>query len=199
MITRRHALSGVAASMLAPFVPGRVTAQESAARVTILFDAFGKTSDLKRGWGYSAFIEYAGRRYPLRYRIERCRLCIQCERPWRRFEATRFRRSQPSPQRPYGRAQPCPARKSRHHDLHADRDGRVQFAYFASDDEPDQALRRLRSRRVALFRWKYAQRDQVRAALGRRKIRAGPRQNGSFTGLLPGLDAIRNSGNEGDE
>jgi 7,8-dihydropterin-6-yl-methyl-4-(beta-D-ribofuranosyl)aminobenzene 5'-phosphate synthase len=62
MITRRHALSGVAASMLAPFVPGRVTAQESAARVTILFDAFGKTSDLKRGWGYSAFIEYAGRR-----------------------------------------------------------------------------------------------------------------------------------------
>ena len=61
MITRRHALSGVAASMLAPFVPGRVTAQESAARVTILFDAFGKTSDLKRGWGYSASIEYAGR------------------------------------------------------------------------------------------------------------------------------------------
>ena len=62
MITRRHALFGVAASMLAPFVPGKVTAQESAARVTILFDAFGKTSDLKRGWGYSAFIEYAGRR-----------------------------------------------------------------------------------------------------------------------------------------
>ena len=62
MITRRHALSGVTASMLVPFVPGRVTAQESAARVTILFDAFGKTSDLKRGWGYSAFIEYAGRR-----------------------------------------------------------------------------------------------------------------------------------------
>src|SRR5262249_31554618 len=33
-----------------------------AAQVTILFDAFGKTSDLKRGWGYSASIEYAGRR-----------------------------------------------------------------------------------------------------------------------------------------
>jgi len=33
-----------------------------AAQVTILFDAFEKTSDLKRGWGYSASIEHAGRR-----------------------------------------------------------------------------------------------------------------------------------------
>ena len=37
-------------------------AQESPARVTILYDAFGKTSNLTRGWGYSALIEYAGKR-----------------------------------------------------------------------------------------------------------------------------------------
>ena len=37
-------------------------AQAQPARITILYDAFGKQSDLKRGWGYSAFIEYAGRR-----------------------------------------------------------------------------------------------------------------------------------------
>jgi 7,8-dihydropterin-6-yl-methyl-4-(beta-D-ribofuranosyl)aminobenzene 5'-phosphate synthase len=37
-------------------------AQESPARVTILYDAFGKPSSLKRGWGYSALIEYGGKR-----------------------------------------------------------------------------------------------------------------------------------------
>lgn len=37
-------------------------AQESPARVTILYDAFGKPSTLKRGWGYSALIEYGGKR-----------------------------------------------------------------------------------------------------------------------------------------
>jgi 7,8-dihydropterin-6-yl-methyl-4-(beta-D-ribofuranosyl)aminobenzene 5'-phosphate synthase len=32
------------------------------ARVTILYDAFGKPSQLERGWGYSALIEYGGKR-----------------------------------------------------------------------------------------------------------------------------------------
>ncbi|MDB6087211.1 MAG: fold metallo-hydrolase [Gammaproteobacteria bacterium] len=31
-------------------------------RVTILYDAFGKPSSLERGWGYSALIEYGGKR-----------------------------------------------------------------------------------------------------------------------------------------
>jgi 7,8-dihydropterin-6-yl-methyl-4-(beta-D-ribofuranosyl)aminobenzene 5'-phosphate synthase len=62
MITRRHILSGSAAAILAPLVGGTAKSQEPAAKVTILFDAFGKPSDLKRGWGYSALIEYAGRR-----------------------------------------------------------------------------------------------------------------------------------------
>jgi 7,8-dihydropterin-6-yl-methyl-4-(beta-D-ribofuranosyl)aminobenzene 5'-phosphate synthase len=37
-------------------------AQDAPARVTILYEAFGKPSALKRGWGYSAFVEYGGRR-----------------------------------------------------------------------------------------------------------------------------------------
>jgi 7,8-dihydropterin-6-yl-methyl-4-(beta-D-ribofuranosyl)aminobenzene 5'-phosphate synthase len=31
-------------------------------KVTIIYDAFGKPSDLERGWGYSALVEYDGKR-----------------------------------------------------------------------------------------------------------------------------------------
>ena len=31
-------------------------------QITVLYDAFGKPSTLKRGWGYSALVEYGGRR-----------------------------------------------------------------------------------------------------------------------------------------
>jgi 7,8-dihydropterin-6-yl-methyl-4-(beta-D-ribofuranosyl)aminobenzene 5'-phosphate synthase len=37
-------------------------AQDNPARVTILYDAFGKAPALKHGWGYSALIEYGGKR-----------------------------------------------------------------------------------------------------------------------------------------
>ena len=37
--------------------PPPVPAQESPARVTILYDAFGKAAALEHGWGYSALIE----------------------------------------------------------------------------------------------------------------------------------------------
>jgi 7,8-dihydropterin-6-yl-methyl-4-(beta-D-ribofuranosyl)aminobenzene 5'-phosphate synthase len=37
-------------------------AQVAPARVTILYDAFGKSSELKHGWGYAALIEYGGKR-----------------------------------------------------------------------------------------------------------------------------------------
>lgn len=37
-------------------------AQDTPARVTILYDAFGAPSALKRGWGYSALVEYGGKR-----------------------------------------------------------------------------------------------------------------------------------------
>jgi hypothetical protein len=44
------------------FLIGITSAQEPPARVTILYDAFGKPSTLKRGWGYSALVEYGGKR-----------------------------------------------------------------------------------------------------------------------------------------
>lgn len=62
MITRRRLLAGSAATLAAPVVLGTTFAQGAAARVTILVDAFGVASTLKRGWGYSALIEYGGRR-----------------------------------------------------------------------------------------------------------------------------------------
>jgi len=34
----------------------------SGGKVTIIYDAFGKPSDLDRGWGYSALVEYGGKR-----------------------------------------------------------------------------------------------------------------------------------------
>ena len=42
--------------------PLHARAQDSPARVTILHDAFGKAAALKHGWGYSALVEYGGRR-----------------------------------------------------------------------------------------------------------------------------------------
>jgi len=62
MITRRQWLVGSSGALLVPFVTSLAGAQGSPARITILFDAFGKPSALKRGWGYSALIEYGGRR-----------------------------------------------------------------------------------------------------------------------------------------
>jgi 7,8-dihydropterin-6-yl-methyl-4-(beta-D-ribofuranosyl)aminobenzene 5'-phosphate synthase len=44
------------------FVVERASAETPPARVTVLYDAFGKPSSLKTGWGYSALIEYNGRR-----------------------------------------------------------------------------------------------------------------------------------------
>ena len=34
----------------------------SGGKVTIIYDAFGKPSDLERGWGYSALVEYGGKK-----------------------------------------------------------------------------------------------------------------------------------------
>ena len=48
--------------LISLFIISGASAQELPARVTILFDAFGKPSTLKRGWGYSALIEYGGKR-----------------------------------------------------------------------------------------------------------------------------------------
>jgi 7,8-dihydropterin-6-yl-methyl-4-(beta-D-ribofuranosyl)aminobenzene 5'-phosphate synthase len=37
-------------------------AQESAKQLTILYDAFSKSSELKKDWGYSALVQYGGKR-----------------------------------------------------------------------------------------------------------------------------------------
>jgi 7,8-dihydropterin-6-yl-methyl-4-(beta-D-ribofuranosyl)aminobenzene 5'-phosphate synthase len=37
-------------------------AQSSTGQITVLYDAFGKTSTLKKDWGFSALIEYGGKR-----------------------------------------------------------------------------------------------------------------------------------------
>ena len=61
MITRRRVL-GSSAATLATMAISSGWAQTQPAQVTILFDAFGRPSNLKRGWGYSSLIEYGGRR-----------------------------------------------------------------------------------------------------------------------------------------
>jgi 7,8-dihydropterin-6-yl-methyl-4-(beta-D-ribofuranosyl)aminobenzene 5'-phosphate synthase len=62
MITRRFLLSGSGSVLLAASGGQAIWGQSSAARVTVVSDAFGPPSELKRSWGYSAFIEYGGRR-----------------------------------------------------------------------------------------------------------------------------------------
>lgn len=51
-------LTGLSTAQAAPAAPSNT----APARVTVIFDAFGKPSDLKRGWGYSALVEYGGKR-----------------------------------------------------------------------------------------------------------------------------------------
>ena len=50
------------AALVATTLAGAAAAAEGPARVTIISDAFGKSSDLARSWGYSALVEYGGRR-----------------------------------------------------------------------------------------------------------------------------------------
>lgn len=52
--------------LLAVFIsaslPAAAHADASAGQITILYDAFGKRSAMEKAWGYSAFIEYGGKR-----------------------------------------------------------------------------------------------------------------------------------------
>ncbi len=43
-------------------VPQAHAAETGNARITMLYDAFGKSSELKKDWGFSALIEYGGKR-----------------------------------------------------------------------------------------------------------------------------------------
>lgn len=56
-------LAATSLLVLFTMVPmGGAPGEESPARVTILYDAFGEPSRLKLGWGYSALVEYGGKR-----------------------------------------------------------------------------------------------------------------------------------------
>ncbi len=46
----------------AAFAQDRPAPLDRPIRITILYDAFGPSSDMQKDWGYSAFIEYAGKR-----------------------------------------------------------------------------------------------------------------------------------------
>ena len=49
-----YAAAGIGASPAYP--------QSNTAQITVLYDAFGKTSTMKKDWGFSALIEYGGKR-----------------------------------------------------------------------------------------------------------------------------------------
>jgi 7,8-dihydropterin-6-yl-methyl-4-(beta-D-ribofuranosyl)aminobenzene 5'-phosphate synthase len=57
-------LGGLAAiaSSVAAIDASPAYAQSSTGQITVLYDAFGKTSTLKKDWGFSALIEYGGKR-----------------------------------------------------------------------------------------------------------------------------------------
>lgn len=56
-------LLSLLAALAGPCVAWAAETPASApARVTIIYDAFGKPSPLQRGWGYSALVEYGGKR-----------------------------------------------------------------------------------------------------------------------------------------
>jgi 7,8-dihydropterin-6-yl-methyl-4-(beta-D-ribofuranosyl)aminobenzene 5'-phosphate synthase len=59
----RRIVSGLAAAALAAAIGvSAASAQTSAAQITVLYDAFGKTSTLTKDWGFAALIEYGGKR-----------------------------------------------------------------------------------------------------------------------------------------
>ena len=60
----RHVLLKIAAVMVSAAAVGvsAAYAQSSTGQITILYDAFGKTSTMKKDWGFSALIEYGGKR-----------------------------------------------------------------------------------------------------------------------------------------
>ena len=60
----RRVLFKIAAMMVSAAAIGAAPAyaQSSIGQITVLYDAFGKTSTMKKDWGFSALIEYGGKR-----------------------------------------------------------------------------------------------------------------------------------------
>jgi 7,8-dihydropterin-6-yl-methyl-4-(beta-D-ribofuranosyl)aminobenzene 5'-phosphate synthase len=58
----RCVLAGAAAAGLLAAGSSSSHAQSSTAQITVIYDAFGKTSEMKKDWGFAALIEYGGKR-----------------------------------------------------------------------------------------------------------------------------------------
>ena len=60
----RQFVSGLVAlvALAAAIGASAANAQTSTAQITVLYDAFGKTSTMRKDWGFSALIEYGGKR-----------------------------------------------------------------------------------------------------------------------------------------
>ena len=56
------AASVVAAGCAGPSAPAATAPDPNQVRITVLYDAFGKQSAMQRDWGYSALVEYSGKR-----------------------------------------------------------------------------------------------------------------------------------------
>lgn len=55
-------ISLLLAGLLSASLPVAAAADASEGHITILYDAFGKRSAMEKDWGYSAFVEYGGKR-----------------------------------------------------------------------------------------------------------------------------------------
>src|SRR6201982_667310 len=55
-------LGGLAATGSSTAGTPSARAEASTAQITVLYDAFGKTSTMKKDWGFSAYIEYGDKR-----------------------------------------------------------------------------------------------------------------------------------------
>ena len=44
------------------FADTAAAAPDKAPKITVLYDAFGKSSTMKKDWGFSAYIEYGGKK-----------------------------------------------------------------------------------------------------------------------------------------
>src|SRR5215813_4930485 len=55
-------VAGLAAIVASVTAPSFAQAQTSAGQITVLYDAFGNTSTMTKDWGFSALIEYGGKR-----------------------------------------------------------------------------------------------------------------------------------------
>jgi 7,8-dihydropterin-6-yl-methyl-4-(beta-D-ribofuranosyl)aminobenzene 5'-phosphate synthase len=61
-LTRCLLVGGLTAAAYGTIGAPVAHAQANAAQITVLYDAFGKTSTMKKDWGFSAYIEYGGKR-----------------------------------------------------------------------------------------------------------------------------------------